>query len=163
MELKALINECTCYMPCILDAKRPASKLVSQELSWSCMWGRLSGMGAGAEHGQGTLSGRFKACRHTHTLISWVFGSADTADSEGWWWCVQVQSVVRAPSMGRQRVLRKKNPLTNLSTMLRLNPYAQTLRRMEHNAQVPILSLACFAPVRAGRACASPGESMLQA
>ena len=49
---------------------------------------------------------------------------------------LQVQSVVRAPSMGRQRVLRKKNPLTNLSSMLRLNPYAQTLRRMEHNAQV---------------------------
>ena len=55
---------------------------------------------------------------------------------------LQVQSVVRAPSMGRQRVLRKKNPLTNLSTMLRLNPYAQTLRRMEHDAQV------CRAPAR---------------
>lgn len=50
-----------------------------------------------------------------------------------------MQSVVRAPAQGKPRVLRKKNPLTNLQAMLRLNPYAQTLRRMEANAQVTVL------------------------
>ena len=73
---------------------------------------------------------------------------------------LQVQTVVRAPSEGRQRVLRKKNPLTNLQAMLRLNPYAQTLRRMEHSAQVRLPLSAGHTNSRAelltGRSAARP-------
>ncbi|KAK9793008.1 hypothetical protein WJX73_009122 [Symbiochloris irregularis] len=48
----------------------------------------------------------------------------------------EVQSVVRPPiKASHQRIPRHKNPLRNLSVMLRLNPYAQTLRRMELRAQ----------------------------
>ena len=49
----------------------------------------------------------------------------------------EVQSVVRPPIKSTHlRLPRHKNPLTNLNVMLRLNPYAQTLRRMELRAQV---------------------------
>ena len=49
----------------------------------------------------------------------------------------EVQSVVRPPVVGSHlRLPRHKNPLRNLSVMLRLNPYAQTLRRMDLRAQV---------------------------
>lgn len=48
----------------------------------------------------------------------------------------EVQSVVRPPIKSTHlRLPRHKNPLTNLNVMLRLNPYAQTLRRMELRAQ----------------------------
>jgi len=44
----------------------------------------------------------------------------------------EIQSVIRAskPSKRLPR-LRKKNPLTNLNVMLKLNPYAKTLRRRD--------------------------------
>jgi len=43
----------------------------------------------------------------------------------------EVQSKVRAPIKSRKRSIRKKNPLTNLGALVRLNPYALSLRRSE--------------------------------
>jgi len=43
----------------------------------------------------------------------------------------EVQSKVRAAKPAARRVLRKKNPLRNLGAMVRLNPYALTVRRAE--------------------------------
>lgn len=42
----------------------------------------------------------------------------------------EVQSVVRPIKLEVKRAPMKKNPLKNLNTMLRLNPYAKTARRM---------------------------------
>ncbi|KAH7513251.1 hypothetical protein FEM48_Zijuj12G0177400 [Ziziphus jujuba var. spinosa] len=42
----------------------------------------------------------------------------------------EVQSVVRPIKKDVKRSILKKNPLKNLNTMLRLNPYAKTARRM---------------------------------
>jgi len=42
----------------------------------------------------------------------------------------EIQSVLRAKKHYR-RPLHKKNPLTNLGALIKLNPYAQTLRRQE--------------------------------
>ncbi|KAL8135985.1 large ribosomal subunit protein uL4 [Apium graveolens] len=42
----------------------------------------------------------------------------------------EIQSVVRPVKMDVKRATLKKNPLKNLNTMLRLNPYAKTARRM---------------------------------
>jgi large subunit ribosomal protein L4e len=41
----------------------------------------------------------------------------------------EVQSVVRAKRTGTRRTGAKKNPLTNLNAMLKLNPYAKTMKR----------------------------------
>jgi len=41
----------------------------------------------------------------------------------------EVQSKVRAAVKGQARARQKKNPLSNLGAMVRLNPYALTLRR----------------------------------
>jgi len=43
----------------------------------------------------------------------------------------EVQSKVRAPIKGVKRVTRKKNPLTNLGALVKLNPYALSARRSE--------------------------------
>ncbi|KAK4749223.1 hypothetical protein SAY87_026672 [Trapa incisa] len=42
----------------------------------------------------------------------------------------EVQSVVKPVKKEQKRATLKKNPLKNLNTMLRLNPYAKTARRM---------------------------------
>merc|ERR1711997_882769 len=42
----------------------------------------------------------------------------------------EVQSVVLPPKEGKSVKTLKKNPLKNLGAMLKLNPYAQTARRM---------------------------------
>ncbi|GJZ12351.1 60S ribosomal protein L4 [Tanacetum coccineum] len=42
----------------------------------------------------------------------------------------EVQSVVRPIKTEKKRACMKKNPLKNLNTMLRLNPYAKTAKRM---------------------------------
>ncbi|PWA43331.1 ribosomal protein L4/L1e [Artemisia annua] len=42
----------------------------------------------------------------------------------------EVQSVVRPIKLEKKRACMKKNPLKNLNTMLRLNPYAKTAKRM---------------------------------
>jgi len=42
----------------------------------------------------------------------------------------EIQSIVLAPKDGRTIRPLKKNPLKNLGAMLKLNPYAQTARRM---------------------------------
>ena len=58
----------------------------------------------------------------------------------------EVQSVVRPPVVGAHlRIPRHKNPLRNLNVLLRLNPYAQTLRRMELRAQVCTPQPMCMA------------------
>jgi large subunit ribosomal protein L4e len=43
----------------------------------------------------------------------------------------EVQSKVRAPIKGIKRSVRKKNPLVNLGALVKLNPYALSLRRSE--------------------------------
>jgi large subunit ribosomal protein L4e len=43
----------------------------------------------------------------------------------------EVQSKVRAPIKGIKRTIRKKNPLVNLGALVKLNPYALSLRRSE--------------------------------
>jgi len=43
----------------------------------------------------------------------------------------EVQSKVRPSIKGVKRVIRKKNPLVNLGAMVKLNPYALSLRRSE--------------------------------
>lgn len=43
----------------------------------------------------------------------------------------EVQSKVRAPIKGQKRTVRKKNPLVNLGALVKLNPYALSLRRSE--------------------------------
>jgi large subunit ribosomal protein L4e len=43
----------------------------------------------------------------------------------------EVQSKVRAPIKGVKRAIRKKNPLTNLGALVKLNPYALSIRRSE--------------------------------
>jgi len=43
----------------------------------------------------------------------------------------EVQSAVRPAHVKPRRPLRKKNPLTNLGSLIRLNPFAKTLRRKE--------------------------------
>jgi len=43
----------------------------------------------------------------------------------------EVQSKVRAAVKGVKRVTRKKNPLVNLGALVKLNPYALSLRRSE--------------------------------
>lgn len=43
----------------------------------------------------------------------------------------EVQSALKPKKAGSQHVLRKKNPLKNLSAMVKLNPYALRNRRME--------------------------------
>jgi large subunit ribosomal protein L4e len=43
----------------------------------------------------------------------------------------EIQSKVRAPIKSQRRFRQKKNPLKNLGAMIKLNPYALTLRRTE--------------------------------
>jgi len=43
----------------------------------------------------------------------------------------EVQSKVRAPIHGVRRAIRKKNPLRNLGALVKLNPYALSIRRHE--------------------------------
>lgn len=43
----------------------------------------------------------------------------------------EIQSVLRAPIPSRRRFARKKNPLKNLGFLIKLNPYAKTLRRRQ--------------------------------
>jgi large subunit ribosomal protein L4e len=43
----------------------------------------------------------------------------------------EVQAALNPKKVGSQHVLRKKNPLKNLSAMVKLNPYAMRNRRME--------------------------------
>jgi large subunit ribosomal protein L4e len=47
----------------------------------------------------------------------------------------EVQSKVRAPLKGIRRAIRKKNPLTNLGALVKLNPYALSIRRAEISAE----------------------------
>jgi large subunit ribosomal protein L4e len=47
----------------------------------------------------------------------------------------EIQSVVRLVKQEIKRRVLKKNPLKNLDAMLKLNPYAKTIRRMELLAQ----------------------------
>ena len=54
----------------------------------------------------------------------------------------EIQSVVNAPKKPRQGKKLKKNPLRNLGAMLKLNPYAKTVRRHELANQVRA-SFAC--------------------
>jgi large subunit ribosomal protein L4e len=46
----------------------------------------------------------------------------------------EVQSVVKPAQPKARRPLRKKNPLKNLGAMIRLNPYAEALRKSEARA-----------------------------
>jgi len=48
---------------------------------------------------------------------------------------VQSHKKLRAPVKSKRSHLRKKNPLKNLGVMVRLNPYALTMRRTELLAQ----------------------------
>ena len=48
----------------------------------------------------------------------------------------EVQSVVNAPKAPKFGSTLKKNPLRNLGAMLKLNPYAKTLRRREMSQAV---------------------------
>jgi len=48
---------------------------------------------------------------------------------------IQSHPKLRAPVKSSTKVLRKKNPLKNLGAMIRLNPYALTMRRSELLAQ----------------------------
>ncbi|KAH7365535.1 hypothetical protein KP509_18G033500 [Ceratopteris richardii] len=48
----------------------------------------------------------------------------------------EVQSIVRPTKKDVKRRVLKKNPLKNLGTMIKLNPYAKTARRMEILAQL---------------------------
>ena len=41
----------------------------------------------------------------------------------------EIQSVVRAKRTGSKRTGQKKNPLTNLNALLKINPYAKTMKR----------------------------------
>jgi len=41
----------------------------------------------------------------------------------------EVQSVVRAKRTGTKKTGQKKNPLTNLNALLKINPYAKTMKR----------------------------------
>jgi 60S ribosomal protein L4 C-terminal domain len=43
----------------------------------------------------------------------------------------EIQSVVNAPKTPKLGKTLKKNPLKNLGAMLKLNPYAKTIRRQE--------------------------------
>lgn len=43
----------------------------------------------------------------------------------------EIQSVVNAPKAPKMGKTLKKNPLKNLGAMLKLNPYAKTVRRTE--------------------------------
>merc|ERR1712054_714559 len=43
----------------------------------------------------------------------------------------EVQAKVNPAKESKVRVVHKKNPLKNLGHMIKLNPYAKTLRRME--------------------------------
>ena len=43
----------------------------------------------------------------------------------------EIQSVVNAPKAPKMGKTLKKNPLKNLGAMLKLNPYAKTVRRQE--------------------------------
>jgi len=43
----------------------------------------------------------------------------------------EIQSVVRAPKEAGRSAPLKKNPLKNLGAMIKLNPYAKTMRRMQ--------------------------------
>jgi len=43
----------------------------------------------------------------------------------------EIQSIVRPKKESGRRVQRKKNPLRNLGVLIKLNPYAKTLRRKE--------------------------------
>jgi hypothetical protein len=43
----------------------------------------------------------------------------------------EIQSVVNAPKTPKMGKTLKKNPLKNLGAMLKLNPYAKTIRRQE--------------------------------
>lgn len=43
----------------------------------------------------------------------------------------EIQSVVNAPKTVKIGKTLKKNPLKNLGAMLKLNPYAKTIRRQE--------------------------------
>jgi 60S ribosomal protein L4 C-terminal domain len=43
----------------------------------------------------------------------------------------EIQSVVNAPKTPKLGKTMKKNPLKNLGAMLKLNPYAKTIRRQE--------------------------------
>lgn len=54
----------------------------------------------------------------------------------------EVQSVVNAPKAPTSGSTLKKNPLRNLGAMLKLNPYAKTLRRREMSQAVRCLVFA---------------------
>jgi len=43
----------------------------------------------------------------------------------------EIQSVVRPKKKQRKHIVHKKNPLRNLGFMIKLNPYAKTMRRQE--------------------------------
>lgn len=58
----------------------------------------------------------------------------------------EVQSVVNAPKFGCKSGMSRKNPLTNLGALLKLNPYAKTMKR---NAQ--LFEAARVAQKKAGK------------
>ena len=67
----------------------------------------------------------------------------------------EVQSVVNAPKAPKSGSTLKKNPLRNLGAMLKLNPYAKTLRRREMSQAVRAFAdlLDCLPYKVAGFAC----------
>lgn len=66
----------------------------------------------------------------------------------------EVQSVVNAPKAPKFGSTLKKNPLRNLGAMLKLNPYAKTLRRREMAQAVRCSVVPCLPPVLS--ACCRP-------
>jgi 60S ribosomal protein L4 C-terminal domain len=82
---------------------------------------RLASRATGTQDTESTVKKGFKVPRvpMANTDLSRVINSDE------------IQSVVNAPKTPKMGKALKKNPLKNLGAMLKLNPYAKTLRRRE--------------------------------
>lgn len=56
----------------------------------------------------------------------------------------EIQSVVNEPKEAKRGKTLKKNPLKNLGSMLKLNPYSKTIRRLELANQVRVFLFCPF-------------------